>query len=345
MDAGEDDAILARAVVEHKLQQLLGLLHRLARLDLDGAEVRLGEGVKVDLVSEQRLDLDLGEVDDLLLLHFGGSGFRLVGLLGHVQRLHRGEEDDVADGVGTAEHHRAAVDAEAQAARRGQTVFEGHDVILVHHLGLVVAVGALFDLRLEALVLIHRVVELSESVAHLAAADEHLVALGEVRVRRAALGKRAHFDGVHGDERRLDEGLLDLLVEGLVQGVAPGLVHAVHVDADALGERDGGLGVALDRHKVRAGHFLDGVSHRDALPRRGQVNVLAEPPDLIGAEDLLRGAGEDGLEDVHHAVEVRVGLIELAGGKLGVMLGVHTLVAEDAADLVHALHAADDQAL
>ena len=89
VDAGEDDAILACAVVEHKLQQLLGLLHRLARLDLDGAEVRLGEGVKVDLVSEQRLDLDLGEVDDLPLLHFGGSGFRLVGLLGHVQRLHR----------------------------------------------------------------------------------------------------------------------------------------------------------------------------------------------------------------------------------------------------------------
>ena len=139
--------------------------------------------------------------------------------------------------------------------------------------------------------------------------------------------------------------LLDLLVEGLVQGVAPGLVHAVHVDADALGERDGGLGVALDRHKVRAGHFLDGVSHRDALPRRGQVNVLAEPLDLIGAEDLLRGAGEDGLEDVHHAVEVRVGLIELAGRELRVVLGVHALVAEDAADLVHALHAADDQAL
>ena len=96
VDAGEDDAILARAVVEHKLQQLLGLLHRLARLDLDGAEVRLGEGVKVDLVSEQRLDLDLGEVDDLLLLHFGGSGFRLVGLLGHVQRLHRGDGKDIS---------------------------------------------------------------------------------------------------------------------------------------------------------------------------------------------------------------------------------------------------------
>ena len=166
-----------------------------------------------------------------------------------------------------------------------------------------------------------------------------------MRVRRAALGKGADLDGVHGDERRLNEGFLDLLVKGLVQGVAPGLVHAVHVDADALGERNGGLGVALDGHKVRAGHFLDGVGHRDALPRRGQVNVVAEPLELIGAENFLRGAGEDALKNVHHAVEIREGLIELAGGELGVVLGVHTLVAEDAADLVHALHTADDQAL
>ena len=47
-----------------------------------------------------------------------------------VQWLHCGEQDHIADGIRAAEHHRAAVDAEAQAARRGQTVFEGHDVIL-----------------------------------------------------------------------------------------------------------------------------------------------------------------------------------------------------------------------
>ena len=166
-----------------------------------------------------------------------------------------------------------------------------------------------------------------------------------MRVRGAALGEGADLDGVHRDKGRLDERFLDLLIEGLVQGVAPGLVHAVHIDADALGKRDGGLGVTFDGHEVRAGHVLDGLRHRDARPRGREVDVVAEPLDLIGAEDLLRRAREDALKDVHHAVKVRVGLIELAGGKLGVMLGVHTLVAEDAADLVHALHAADDQTL
>ena len=38
-----------------------------------------------------------------------------------------------------AEHHGAAVDAEAQAARGGQTVFQSHDVVLIHHVSLVVA--------------------------------------------------------------------------------------------------------------------------------------------------------------------------------------------------------------
>ena len=55
--------------------------------------------------------------------------------------------------------------------------------------------------------------------------------------------------------------------------------------------------------------------------------------------------GVDALGDVHHVVEIGVGLIELDRGKLGVVLGVHALVAEDTTDLVDAVHAADDQAL
>ena len=67
--------------------------------------------------------------------------------------------------------------------------------------------------------------------------------------------------------------------------------------------------------------------------------------DLVGAQDLLGRAGEDALRDVHHAVEVGVGLIELTGGELRVVLGVHALVAEDAADLIHSLQAAHDEPL
>ena len=38
-------------------------------------------------------------------------------------------------------------------------------------------------------------------------------------------GQGADLHGVHGDEGGLDQGLLHLLVEGLIQGVAPGVGH------------------------------------------------------------------------------------------------------------------------
>ena len=54
---------------------------------------------------------------------------------------------------------------------------------------------------------------------------------------------------------------------------------------------------------------------------------------------------EERLGEIHHAVIVGVGLIELHHSELRVVAGVHALVAEDAADLVDLLEPADDQAL
>ena len=75
-----------------------------------------------------------------------------------------------------------------------------------------------------------------------------------------------------------------------------------------------------------------GVEGEVFRTQRGEMSVRAKKITLLSKS--LRP-----LPEKYH------GLIELAGGELGVMLGVHTLVAEDAADLVHTLHAADDQAL
>ena len=93
VDDGEDDAVGAGAVVEDELQELLALLHRLAGLDLHGAEVGLAECVEVDIVVKERLDLHLGEVD--LLLRGGSRGSRgLFGLLVGIDRLHCGDFRD-----------------------------------------------------------------------------------------------------------------------------------------------------------------------------------------------------------------------------------------------------------
>ena len=139
--------------------------------------------------------------------------------------------------------------------------------------------------------------------------------------------------------------LLDLLVKAGVEGVAPGLFSGVRqLDADCLCRRNG-LCIVGDRIEVDADILLDGFHHRQPRPAGGQIDLFAHPFQLIGPEIFLCEGGVDALGDVHHVVEIGVGLIELDSRELGVVLGVHALVAEDTADLIHALHAADDQAL
>ena len=57
MDTAENHAVGAAAVVQNELQKLLALFHGHALFDLHGAEIRLGEGLKVHKLLEQRLDL------------------------------------------------------------------------------------------------------------------------------------------------------------------------------------------------------------------------------------------------------------------------------------------------
>ena len=92
VDAGEDHPIRAGAVVQNELQELFGLLHGFAFLNLHGTEIGLGEGVEIHQVGEQRFNLHVGEVDLLLHDRGGGSGLGgLCGLLVGVQRLHGGD--------------------------------------------------------------------------------------------------------------------------------------------------------------------------------------------------------------------------------------------------------------
>ena len=60
VNAGKNDSVGAGAVVQREFQQLLGLLDRLAGLDLDSAEVGFRERLEVHEVLKQRLDLDSG---------------------------------------------------------------------------------------------------------------------------------------------------------------------------------------------------------------------------------------------------------------------------------------------
>ena len=96
MDAAQNHAIRALAVIQSELQQLLGLLHRFAGQDLHGTEIGLGEGLKIHHVLEDGFDLHVGEVDLLLHGSRGRRGNGLFSLLVGIQRLHGGDGKDIS---------------------------------------------------------------------------------------------------------------------------------------------------------------------------------------------------------------------------------------------------------
>ena len=73
MDAGENGAVRAAAVVQGELQQLVALFHGLAVLDLHGPEVGLAEGIKIHVFLAVGLQLQ------------GGQGCLALGLLDGVE--------------------------------------------------------------------------------------------------------------------------------------------------------------------------------------------------------------------------------------------------------------------
>ena len=105
-----------------------------------------------------------------------------------------------------------------------------------------------------------------------------------------------------------------------------------------------GILVGLPVVEIHAGILLDRFDHGQALPV-AHVDLLALIGDDHAAADLLSQTLVQLFDQVHHAVEVGEGLIQLDGGELGVVLGVHALVAEDAAHLIDAVHAAHNEAL
>ena len=79
VDPGKDDSVGAGTVVQHEFQELLGFFDRFAGFDLHGAEVGFAKRLEVHKVLKERLNFDLGEVDDFLLGGRCGSGFAYSG--------------------------------------------------------------------------------------------------------------------------------------------------------------------------------------------------------------------------------------------------------------------------
>src|SRR5262249_57012620 len=89
-------------------------------------------------------------------------------------RAHQREQDDVPDRRAAGEEHAEPIDGDALAGRGRQAVLERADVVLVHRVRLEVAGRLVLELRLEAAALLRRIVQFTEGVGHLEAADVQL---------------------------------------------------------------------------------------------------------------------------------------------------------------------------
>ena len=88
-----------------------------------------------------------------------------------------------------------------------------------------------------------------------------------------------------------------------------------------------------------------GLAHRESLEGLTEVEAGALVVEDGSAEHGLRHAAQQVLGQVHQVTVVRVGLIELEHGELGVVPGGQALIAEVAIDLVDPLKPAHHQPL
>jgi hypothetical protein len=124
------------------------------------------------------------------------------------------------------------------------------------------------DLRLEALALVERVVQLGERVGDLAAGDHQLEPLDQPRVAALRLRQRRQLARVVRDEDRLLEVRLDQLLEQLVEQLRPAQRRGV-LDAEPRARR-GQLGV-VHRAGVDTAVLLQRVEERQPAERRREV--------------------------------------------------------------------------
>ncbi len=96
---------------------------------------------------------------------------------------------------------------------------------------------------------------------------------------------------------------------------------------------------------IDAGHLQQPLAQVDALPGRGEIDLVTVELDLHAAVHLLRHEGDHLLGELHDLQVIGVSHVELELGELGVVLEGDALVAEIAPDLVDPVQPAHDQPL
>ncbi|KPW50728.1 Uncharacterized protein ALO88_05605 [Pseudomonas syringae pv. antirrhini] len=257
---------------------------------------------------------------------------------------HVREQDHVPDRRRVGEQHHQPVDTDPLTRRGRHAVFQRTNKVGVVVHGFVVTGVLVGHLGLEAFGLIFSVIELGVGVGNLAAADEQLETVSDVRVVIVATGQRRHFERVLGDEVGLFQLVLDQFFENHHLQFAQSF-EAEHFRTRLLG--DGARLVHI--LQIGSGQLRvvleDRIEHRQAHERFAEVKHLVAVRHVGAAQHQLRQLAEQFFGEVHVVFVVSVGLVELEHGELGVMPGRNTFVTEVAVDLEDFLETADHQPL
>src|SRR5256885_2725948 len=251
-----------------------------------------------------------------------------------------GGQDDVADRWLVRDDGDQAVDGQTRAAGRRKAVFERGEEVLVHGMRLLVARSAGPRLVLEPASLVIRIVELRKGVGDLLTGEAELEAVGQPWVSGSPPGQRRDLDRVSKDECRLHQRVLNQLLEQLGDESAPSQ-PGLGIDVVLLDQ-------ALERRHIGLAHVLtddraDRLHHFDPFERPRERDFLTLVLDRGRALHPLDQVNHERLGQLHHALHVGVGLVELEHRVLRAMPLIHALVAEDAADLVDPVVAAANQ--
>ena len=156
--------------------------------------------------------------------------------------------------------------------------------------------------------------------------------------------ERGYLDGIIDYERRLDKMRLDGVLEYEVNDLPAGKYSGIAFlqITEVLSFFDKGIHIARF-FKVDACVFYHQVGELHPRPRRCKVDFIFAEVAFQRAVNRFGAGYEDVLGKVHHRLQVAERLISLKQREFGIVVAVHTLVAEYLADFIDPLDAAYHQ--
>ncbi len=252
------------------------------------------------------------------------------------------EKEYFLNGGLSGEQHREPVHPNPHPRCWRHPILQGTQEILVDKHGFIVTLFRQAELFFEPFALVNRVVQLRISVSQLFAVYHQFKAFGKLRIRPVALAQGGHFDGIIGDECRLNVIPLALLAEDFIDqfSFTHGLVH-LYVQLPANFAQL----FLIHSGDIDSGMLFNGVDHGHAWIGSFKIDFPVSDGCLCCSQHFCGDLFQHLFGKLHHPLVILVGNVNFHYRKLRVVRPVHPLVAEVSRKLVNTFKATYDQPL